>query len=224
MITHISFDLWLTLICSNPLFRKKRAEFIAETYNPENRDASEIERFIKERDKVFDRYNEMNGTKLPAEEMYRQVLGKIKGNDCRATSENAGRLMKVSNELFMEYSPHLLNNHIPHILEELKSRGVTLSIGSNTGFVEGDVLRKALKKLNILHYFSFLVFSDEIKTSKPASSFFRHIANQANLPQSRILHVGDNPKTDYQGAISFGFNALLITNPNYSIDDIRIQL
>jgi putative hydrolase of the HAD superfamily len=224
MIRHISFDLWLTLIRSNPLFKRKRAELIADMYNPRGLNVSQIEMIIKGQDGIFNRYNEMKGAKIPAKEMYLNILKKI-STDCRSvTEEHAECLIKHSDELFMEYPPALLNEQIPCILNKLKSENKTLSIGSNTGFVEGTVLRRMLKKLDLFHCFSFCIFSDEVKTSKPSASFFQRICDKAGISRSQILHIGDSLKADYRGATDFGFEALLITSMNYTLDDIRAKL
>ncbi|MDR2119647.1 MAG: HAD hydrolase-like protein [Tannerella sp.] len=54
--------------------------------------------------------------------------------------------------------------------------------------------------------------------------FFQQIYNRLQLPKTCVLHVGDNLKTDYKGAMDFGFKALLIKNTNYTLDDIRAAL
>jgi putative hydrolase of the HAD superfamily len=222
MIKHISFDLWLTLISSDPSFKGKKAELIADIVHPEGMNVGQIEILMREQDKIFDRYNEIYQTKIPAKDMYLQLLRKM--NVKNAAVNIAENLMNRSNELLMSYMPRLLNDNIPQMLDRLQSDGITLSISSNTGFVEGKILRIILKRLNVLQYFSFLIFSDEVQTSKPSAKFFQHIYGQLQIPKTCILHIGDNRKTDYQGALNFGFKALLLKKSNYSIDDIKAAL
>jgi putative hydrolase of the HAD superfamily len=222
MIKHISFDFWQTLFHSNPIFRKKRAEFI-KTYFNLGMSVSEIEQLIIEQDKIFDKRNEIEDTKLPALDMFQNIVDSL---NCltKKLQQDTEKLLEMSNQLFLENPPELLNEQIPNILEELVSSGITLSIGSNTGFVEGKILRQLLQSLGILKHFSFCIFSDEIKSSKPSARFFNAILEKTNLPKSQILHIGDNPAADAAGAESFGFKHLLITNQNYTIDDIRAKL
>lgn len=85
-------------------------------------------------------------------------------------------------------------------------------------------MRQVLSQMDILKYFKFFIFSDEIEISKPSSYFFQKVYDKVGGHKKNILHIGDNPKTDYQGAKNFGFEALLITNSNYTIDDIRTKL
>ena len=224
MIKHVSFDLWQTLIRPNPVFRVKRAEIIAGRYNLKNKTVAEIIQFIVEQDKLIERQNWTKDEKMPAIEMYKFVLQQMNAVSAESITEEAGFLLTASNKLFLEFPPEFLNPQIPDILYSLKNRGLTLSIGSNTGFVEGTVLRNLLEKSGILHYFSFFIFSDEINSSKPSARFFRQLWKKSAFPKSQILHIGDNNLADYQGAFDFGLNALLITNPNYTIDDICAKL
>lgn len=223
MITNISFDLWLTLIRSHPQFKWKRAEMLARSYNPKGYSVEQIDLLIRRMDKVFDRYNESFGKKIPASIMYQKTLSELCKNKKNIDIEEAKEVEAKANKLFIEHNPQLLNKNISFILKALKEEGKILNLASNTGFIEGTTLRIVLDKLDILKYFSFTIFSDEINTSKPSTDFFDQVQKQANVPKKNILHVGDNVKTDYQGALDFGFSALLVKQ-NYTLDDIRPKL
>lgn len=224
MIKHISFDLWLTLIKSHPQFKRMRAELIAEFYNTKGLTAHEVDIFIRNKDKEIDKQNESTGGKLPATLMYYKILEYTCPDSEEVLMQKAAELERQSNELFIYYAPILLNENIPAILSELRQQGYTLNLGSNTGFIEADTLRVVLEKLGILQYFSFCIFSDEVKASKPSPVFFQHILDNTNLSREEILHVGDNRLTDYEGANDFGFNALLLTNSDYTLNDIKSGL
>lgn len=224
MITNVSFDLWLTLIKSHPLFKKRRAELIVDKYNPQGLTSSRIEDVTRECDKIFDRYNEMTGKKIPASEMYLKVIRKVGFDSGDIKMKDAKRLEEESNVLFLEYMPELLNNDIHQTLSKLVENGLSLNVASNTGYIESQTLRKALQKMDLLKYFSFQIFSDEVNASKPSPIFFQEVLNNARVNKNQILHVGDNAKTDYKGASNFGFSAFLITNNNYTFDDIARRL
>lgn len=223
-IKNISFDLWMTLIRSHPEFKLKRAELIADTFNIKNISPKEIDSFIRSVDNVFDRYNMISGKKLSANKMYQKLLEKLVPEETSVTLDIAISLRKEADDLFGQYQPVFLNENIPQILSQLKEEGYVLNLSSNTGFIEGETLRTTLANMGILQYFDFLIFSDEINASKPSSHFFQHVYDHINVPKNAVLHIGDNPKADYQGAKNFGFNALLITDPNYTINDIRTKL
>lgn len=224
MITNISFDLWLTLIKSHPEFKMKRAEMIADSsYNTQGQTAQQIDTLIRNLDKIFDHQNETDGEKIPATLMYQRVLSEISKDSNSITKEDAEKIEDEANQLFIEYHPQFVNDNIPTILDTLYNEGKTLNLSSNTGYIEGSTLRIVLDKLNILNYFSFNIFSDEINASKPSYIFFEQVYNHMDVDKAQVLHIGDNEKTDYQGAKDFGFEALLI-KPNYSLDDIRTRL
>lgn len=223
-IKNISFDLWMTLIRSHPEFKLKRAELIADTFNLKNISPKEIDSFIRSVDNVFDRYNMISGKKMSANKMYQNLLERLVPMETSVTLDIAISLRKKADDLFGQYQPVFLNENIPQILSQLKKEGYILNLSSNTGFIEGETLRTTLANMGILEYFDFLIFSDEINASKPSSHFFQHVYDHIDVPKDAVLHIGDNPKADYQGAKNFGFNALLITDPNYTINDIRTKL
>lgn len=221
MIKHISFDLWLTLIKSHPQFKKKRAELIADKYNSKRLGLLQIEDFIRLLDKKIDKHNETTGGKVPAREMYYRILRETCKDGNNVLHEMAESLENESNKLFQLYQPELLNVNIIPILEWLKDKGYTINLSSNTGFIEADTLRIALDGIGLLPFFSFCIFSDEIKASKPSSVFFHEVYKKAGLAKEEMLHIGDNPLTDYKGAKDFGFEALLITEKDYTLNDIK---
>ena len=46
----------------------------------------------------------------------------------------------------------------------------------------------------------------------------------AGCKKDEILHIGDNYKADYLGAMNFGFKALHINNQQYTLNDITRHL
>ena len=224
MIKHISFDLWLTLIKSHPEFKERRAKFLRKDFNPFGYSAKKIMEIVQSVDKVSDRLNEINGQKVPTEFMYRKIFQKL-GYTWNSFTEDEYTEIKLKvNDLFMKYQPDFLNKSIRPMLQSLKDEGYSLSISSNTGFIEGNVIAATLQNLNIAEHFKFCIYSDEIKSSKPSTNFFDKVLMQTGLEKCEILHVGDNHKADYEGAIKYGFKALHINNQQYTIDDIRRHL
>ncbi len=221
MIKHISFDLWLTLIKSNPQFKQRRADLIAEVYNPKNLSATQVLRQLHAVDCVCNRYNEMNDCKITSETMYHRVLMKI-GNDPEIlTKDYLNDLQSKIAQLLEKYPPVLLNENILSILKKLKLQGTTLNISSNTGYLEADDLVKPLEIMGISKHIDFCIFSDQINTSKPSPVFFKKITDKVKLLKNEVLHIGDNLKADYHGAIKFGFQALHIINQEYTFHDIQ---
>ena len=224
MVRHISFDLWLTLIKSHPRFKEERAIFLKKEFNPCGYSVKEIIGIVQNTDKVCDRLNEIRGGKIPTEVMYRRILERM-GNEIKSvTDEVINQIKNRINELFMDFQPLFLNEFIAPMLENLYREGYTLNIGSNTGFIEGSTISRTLKNMGISHYFKFCIYSDQIEASKPSFRFFNKIYEKLNMEKESILHIGDNHKADYQGALEFGFKALHINNSQYTVDDIKRHL
>lgn len=179
---------------------------------------------VQTTDKVSDRLNEINGKKVPTELMYRRILVKL-GYNRKTISDELLRSIKLEiNEMFMQFQPLFLNASVQPMLQSLKNDGYSLNISSNTGFIEGTTILATLKNLSIFEYFEFCIFSDEIEASKPSSVFFDKVFEKTGLEKWEILHVGDNFKADYEGALKYGFKALHINDQQYTINDIKRHL
>ncbi len=224
MINHISFDLWLTLIKSHPEFKIRRADFLRKEFNPRGFSLKEIIEIVQKTDKVSDRINEINGKKLRTELMYKRILLKLGNTQEMINDDLLVEIKTIGNELFVNYQPEFLNTSILPMLDTLKAMGFNLNLSSNTGFIEGNILNYTLKNLSIFEYFDFCIYSDEINASKPSYNFFEKVYEQINFQKTEVLHIGDNYKADYEGALKFGFKALHIKNKHYTIDDITRYL
>ena len=224
MIKHISFDLWLTLIKSHPEFKERRAKFLGKEFNPHGYSTKEIMEIVQSVDKVSDRLNEINGKKVPTERMYSRILQKLGYDPDSVPVDFYTEIKREVNDLFLTYPPDFLNGSILQMLHSLNDEGFGLNISSNTGFIEGATITATLQNLNINGYFKFCIFSDEIGLSKPSYGFFDKVFERTGLEKWEVLHVGDNYKADYTGALSFGFKALHINNQQYTINDIKRHL
>lgn len=220
----MSFDLWLTLIKSNPLFKRKRAELIADKYNPNGFSISSVFNIIQDIDRKSDRYNEMTGKKLATEFMYSSIVKKLGFKEDCLNHDLLIEIKQNINELFFQNQPFIFNDNIIKMLGLLVEEGYSLNISSNTGFIEGLYLMKLFKLIEIDHFFNFAVFSDEIHASKPSSVFFENVFQRIEGKKNEVIHVGDNYIADYNGARDFGFRAILIVTKDYSIDFIRSKI
>jgi putative hydrolase of the HAD superfamily len=153
--------------------------------------------------------------------MYGKILERLGNNNESITQDLTLTIKLFANNLFVEHLPLLLNEKIIPTLAQLKTEGYKLNISSNTGFIEGECLVKVLKTMNLLNYFEFCVFSDQIQASKPSNTFYQKVFDKTNVQKQEILHIGDNYLSDFCGATNFGFHALLIDNKDYSIREIK---
>jgi putative hydrolase of the HAD superfamily len=98
-----------------------------------------------------------------------------------------------------------------HYTLELLAREYKLGIISDTIHTHGRGLRHLLDRQGILPYFSYLVFSDEIRASKPATAVFRQAAMGLDVVPTEIVHIGDRESNDVLGPLSIGMKAILFT-------------
>lgn len=210
---HFSFDLWLTLIKSNPQFKSKRNLLFKDFFEVES-NIEKVNEVVRYYDVLCNNINENTGLNIDTYEIYYLILNalNIKVNDVDTKKLNL--FYKETELLFLEYKPQLLFPKIDSLFDEIKAQGKTMNILSNTGFIKGYTLRKIITDYGLDQYFSFQIYSDEIGFSKPNHKTFQLVYDQINtskqLIKKEVLHIGDNSVADYNGAINFGFEAYLL--------------
>jgi putative hydrolase of the HAD superfamily len=80
---HFSFDLWLTLIRSNPAFKEKRASYFHQHFNYHNQSLEGVKRVFRQVDIMCNLINEKTGKNIDADEMYLMVLSMMNDGDAR---------------------------------------------------------------------------------------------------------------------------------------------
>ncbi|RQO41645.1 phosphoglycolate phosphatase [Chryseobacterium sp. KBW03] len=209
---HFSFDLWLTLIKSHPEFKAKRVELFSSFFNVD-KPIEEVAKTVKYYDDLCNTINEVTGGNIDTFEMYLMILGSLDVDIKELNKERLNEFYVKSEDLFLEYRPVVIFENIHDFFEDIKNQGKTINILSNTGFIKGKTMRKFLIHENLDQYIDFHIYSDEINCSKPNPLIFQEVKNKIkdqDLPLHQILHIGDNPVADYQGAKDFGFSAHLL--------------
>jgi putative hydrolase of the HAD superfamily len=211
-IVHISFDLWMTLIASDPQFKPKRDALLASRFGikaaPE-----EVSATLRRMDKLFDHVSVVCGQTAHYESLVLLALDALGADAAAIELETLSTFYEEMELLFFKHPPRLLNDDTLHTFEMLRENDITLSLLSNTGFIKGRTLRKILEQLGVSPHFSFMLFSDEHGAAKPAPAFFASAHDAVNVfrkaEKHEILHIGDNPVADVKGALNFGFRSLL---------------
>lgn len=216
---HISLDIWLTLIRSNPKFKEARNKLIFTRYNDKNLVYEDVCKIIRTIDVNGNKKSEVTGIHIDSKILLYDILYELNDNFTVADINNLDQEIQ---DLFLEFPPSLYDDNTKSVLETLRIKGVTLSILSNTGFINGDTLRKTLTKLGIFELFTFTLYSDEIRVSKPNTQAFNLVhSNITNKFSGRkILHVGDNPIAD-GGSISANIDYLQINTNDKTIKDVE---
>lgn len=104
--------------------------------------------------------------------------------------------------------PHLIKGTIP--LLEVLSQKYTLHLLTN-GFKETQ--ERKIKACGIEHFFQHMVTSECSGYNKPHRKMFSYILNKANAHYKECIMIGDNLKTDIQGAKNVGMDHVFF-NPH----------
>ena len=221
---HYSFDLWLTLIKSNPIFKKERALFFHKHLNSSDKSLEEVELIFRKVDLMSNAINQKSGKNLDAEEMYLMVVYELNGSNSIFENLEMEWLLHKMEQLFFQYIPTIYHPKTISTLKSLKEiPDISMNILSNTGFIKGATLRIALEKIEIAHFFKFQLYSDEVNLSKPNVEFFSLMLEKIyeerksdSLVLDDIIHIGDNIIADIYGANRLRINSFQV-NSNFNI-------
>jgi putative hydrolase of the HAD superfamily len=206
---HISLDFWGTLVFSNIKFRNERAKFLSATLNKEE---DQVNNAFKQIGVNYNLLQEKGLIYITPFDLFCDVLDNlnVKSNSIQTIS-----LYNTVLEIFITNTP-IINTKLKTMIDNSLNSGKTISILSNTAFIPGSVINKFLDENFGVKYFSFKIFSDEVKIAKPNLEIFKLTFDEINLiykhriSKNKIIHIGDNYKNDVMGAKNFGFNSRLI--------------
>lgn len=227
LFKHYSFDLWLTLIKSNPSFKIERAKYFHSNYNPLGKSIEEVSAVFRNVDLMVNGINEKSGLNIDAEEMYLMVISILNDYRTNFSDVNVNDLYLKMEALVLEHIPEIYCAESLGVLLKIKDKGKsTISLLSNTGFIKGITLRKILHHLKIDQVLDFQLYSDEVRMSKPNPKFFQMMIDTIDrnrhptIDLHEIIHIGDNPIADCRGADSLGIASLLINSNNLKISHL----
>jgi len=221
---HYSFDLWLTLIKSNPLFKLERAKLFHTKYNNCNKSFDEVATIFRQVDLMCNSINEKTGKNIDADEMYLMVISGINNYNPDFMGVDLQGLADDMEALLFMYPPLIYCGETKNMLSRLKESGrATVSLLSNTGFIKGATLRRVLTNLELDKLIDFQLYSDEVRLSKPNVEFFQLMLDTIDRDKHReiglheIVHIGDNPVADILGAKAAGIKSVLINSNQQTI-------
>jgi FMN phosphatase YigB (HAD superfamily) len=96
------------------------------------------------------------------------------------------------------------------VLQELHRNGLKLAVISN--WHRG--LKFFCQELNLSGILGPVIASADIGIEKPDSRIFHEAARQLGIDSDRIVHIGDLPRDDFEGAIGAGLRPILIDRSN----------
>jgi putative hydrolase of the HAD superfamily len=225
---HFSFDLWFTLIKSNPNFKKEKALYFFKNYNSKNKSLFEVEDILRRVDLLCNSINEKTGGNITSEEMHLLVIHELNNERDLFESIDLNDLYKNLEELFFSNQPVVFSNSTIDVLDKIRQiPDISMSVLSNTAYIKGSTLRKLLHSLDISKYFDFQIYSDEVKSSKPNPKIFKELINciqshryDKPIEYDKIIHIGDSVTADINGARLMGIESMLINSNGKNIESI----
>ncbi|WP_166920310.1 HAD family hydrolase [Flavobacterium poyangense] len=213
--SHLSFDLWLTLIKSNPEFKQRR-NLLFKDFFEINHGIEKVNEVVRYYDVLCNNINEKTGLNLDTYEIYYLILSALDVDMDKNGTDRLSQFYDHTEELFLEYKPVLIYPEIQKMFKDVTDQGKSINILSNTAFIKGRTLRKVLQHYELIDYFKFQIYSDEVGFSKPNQEIFQlvldEISTYKKIEKKEVLHIGDNSIADYDGALKFGFSAHLLKN------------
>lgn len=81
-------------------------------------------------------------------------------------------------------------------------------------------LRPILTNLGLTEFFDPIVISSEVGADKPHPWIFQQALTLAGLSPEEALHVGDEPRSDWEGAAAAGLRSFRLDRPKNSLRDL----
>jgi len=126
---------------------------------------------------------------------------------------------EVAYEHFAEASVWELYPEVLGVLEQLQPQ-FELAVISN---FDGR-LRLILQHLGISKFFSQIFISSELGADKPDPEIYQRALQFIDLKPNEVLHVGDDPKRDWEGASTAGLLIFRLDRRKNSLRDLLTTL
>jgi putative hydrolase of the HAD superfamily len=124
--------------------------------------------------------------------------------------------------LYEEFTQPGVWELFPEVREVLTSLRPHYRLGLISNF-DGR-LRPILSHLGLDGWFDPIVISSEAGADKPEAWIFRRAVALAETTSAEALHVGDDPRCDWQGAADAGLHVFRLKRPGNSLRDLLAQL
>jgi len=221
MIKAVSFDVWFTIIYTNPIMdqqvneiRKRGLIKLFEQYKVPIK-SNEIISILNSakkaiiKEKMEQGYIDFSNRDVQIPRVLNYMLSNIDSAHIKYDSKQNINMIDsfftIITNAFVKLNP-LLVPKIKQAIRYVRDQHLKMGIISNTGLTGGESLRKILIRYNLLQFFETTIFSDEAEALKPNPKIFDLISTKFNLNPSEIVHIGDTIDTDIAGARKSGFH------------------
>lgn len=116
-------------------------------------------------------------------------------------------------ETFSDSRSYKLFDDVLPALQRIEADGFRLGLISN---FEGW-LEKMLVELEVGHVFDVSIISGLVGVEKPDRRIYEIALEEAGVPPSHCVHIGDSVRADMKPAIEVGMHAVLIDRPGHKL-------
>ncbi len=106
------------------------------------------------------------------------------------------------------------------LLEKLKRRGAVLGVISNWD----SRLPVILQSMDLAGHFDFILASSMVGSAKPDKKIFLEALKKSGVQADQACHIGDDVRTDFEGARAVGMDAILIDRKSIQENGIYTRI
>ncbi|PYL61824.1 MAG: hypothetical protein DMF24_05930 [Verrucomicrobia bacterium] len=151
---------------------------------------------------------------------WRELVDLVLDQVAPALSEfDRDNFFEIAYEHFAEAGVWQLYPEVPDVLERLQPR-FQLAVISN---FDGR-LRLILEHLGVSKFFTHIFISSELGADKPDPEFYRRALKLIDVTPNEALHVGDDPKRDWEAANAADLSIFRLDRQTNSLRDLLATL
>jgi len=162
------------------------------------------------------------GGMIGMEEEFKEIFSILKIK--KYSQEDLQEIIRVHWEPFIQYAH--ARRGVKELLEYLKTHGYKLGVIAN---IWSGGMNPALERLKLQQYFDTTIASVDVGFQKPDHKIFHLALENLELTPEQTIMVGDNPRTDIQGAHALGIITVRLlrglhrNNPDVVKPDFKIR-
>ena len=180
----ISFDIFDTLIKRNCICPRDVFSIVQDTYNSDSKE--KIFNFLSNRvNSELQARKLTNNEEIEFDEIYFYLEKYYSAEICKKLKQ-----IEIETELNICQSNNEMNKILQYCIENNKKIILTSDM-----YLDKSIIEKILDKNNIKYHKLFL--SSDFKVKKGSGNLFLKILDDLNIDKSKLIHIGDNYKSDY---------------------------
>lgn len=219
-IRGVSLDMYDTLVQWTADYWDRFGQFVNRSYKHAQKlgfqsSQKQFEQVC--RDAWTDRWNsyQAHGTEVPWGETIEDVIRRLASPSNLSDSVKQRLSFELEKEWYrVELETAVVMPGAREMLAGLKDRGIKIALTSNASWTQAHI-RRVLNQFGLLDYFDAISISSDIRGMKKPwkTDLFHYSWSKLRLQYNNILHIGDNPWDDVEGARHSGAKASQYDNP-----------